>query len=289
VAVVLERTSPAWDPSAPSFLIGFTDFNEPVPGPGVRRFDAALEVPSSAHGDWRVAAVVFDATVEEDIDPADAGLSATMTVSGSHMPRLRVSVAPSPLPYPKKDATVTARYTFADTGAPIARKPVAFGSVGVCDGASLPTIRTTDSAGVAKWATRYGYPVTLCAWAPLPSDAADGFLAHYADLRWISTVGVKLTAVANHSTVRAGRSTFISGAALTAVVRTPAATRGATLRFQRLVNRTWTPVSSLTVGDNGRYKVTVTVPRGRTSYRLVMLARTGLAQAVSPTVVITGN
>ena len=93
--VALSRTSSKkWDRSATDGL-GGPMFCVSVNG-DERTYRAVIPVPSTADGPWRVTWVDFG-NYASTFDPRAFGLpDATLAVTGTHRPRLRVSVRPSP-------------------------------------------------------------------------------------------------------------------------------------------------------------------------------------------------
>jgi len=290
-AIVLVLTTPAWDRSAPGRLVAAVTRADGTEGNGT--FRGTVLVPSSAHGTWRAQAVLFDtsAGVPSFLDAIDvSGEAVTLQVTGTHRPRLRFErTIPA---YPSTTVTLRGILTDSATGRPLKGRAVSFGVDNLCVEHGAAATRTTDAGGRASWSMRMGGTWLLCAWAPLPGTAnhpLDYARPSYGVAVAHGTFGVRLTASVRTATVRAGRSTPVTGSVLTALdTRAQAGAARTAVRLQRLVGRTWRTVNSGQVRTSGRYTLTATPPaRGRHAYRVWFPTSSGYAGTVSRTLWIT--
>jgi hypothetical protein len=273
--VLLLRTTDRWDVNAPQHLPTRVTRVDGTAGNGTYR--GTLQVPSTAHGGWRVSSVGFglgsgypqDPTPYIDLD--EQGLpDVLLDVTGTHKPRIRFArTVPS---HPSTVVTLRGTLTDSDTGRPLRGRRVSFGIDDQCVEDGLAGTGTTDAAGRATYTQRVDGQRRLCAWAPLPGSTSRGRSYGGSGSETYADFGLGLTASVTASTVRAGRSTTVTGSLL-AAYSSPSPGRSATaghfLRLQRLVGRTWRTVNDAKVRDSGRYTLTATPPtRGRHAYRV---------------------
>ena len=273
--VVLLRTADRWDVNAPQHLPARVTRVDGTVGNGTYR--GTLQVPSTAHGGWRVSSVGFgnDAGHPDDptpyIDLREQGLpDVLLGVTGTHRPRFRFSrTVPT---YPSTTVTLRGTLVDSDTGRPVKGRRISFGIDNQCVEGGLAGTRTTDASGRATYTQRLDRPRMLCAWAPLPGSTNYGRAYARSDNRTWATFGLGLTVTVTAPTVRAGSSTTVKGSLLTpypSAVPGRSETAGHVVRLQRLVGRTWRSVNSATVRITGRYTLTATPPgRGRHAYRV---------------------
>jgi len=290
-AVVLVRTTAIWDASAPRRLVSAVTRVDGTEGNGTYR--GTVLVPSSAHGGWRVEYVAFDvsAGVPSFLDAIDvSGQGVTLQVTGTHRPRFRFErTTPA---YPSTTVTLRGVLTDSATGRPLKGRAVSFGVDNLCVEHGPAATRTTDASGRASWTVRLTDHLLLCAWAPLPGTATyplDYARPSYGVSGGRATFGVRLSASATAATVRAGRSTTVTGSVLAPFgTRTRAGATGTDVRLQRLVGRTWRTVNSAKVRSSARYTLTATPPgRGRHAYRVWFPTQSGFAGTVGRTLWIT--
>jgi hypothetical protein len=284
--VALFRTSAqTWDRSATGGLVG-PMFCVSANG-DERTYWAVIAVPSTADGPWRVTSVVF-ANYSYTLDPRTFGLpDATLAVTGTHRPRLRVSVRPQPLPYPARDINVTVQATYDDTGAPVTTRWIGItddggqvGGCGLCAG-------NTDSNGrVTRRFTLTGLPLMI-AWMPLSASGYEDTPA-YSALGVPVVVQPALTATPATDSVRHGASVDVNGRAFAAVVQNWPFKPRITVGLQRLVGKHWRTVSEGTIRPGGRFTLLATPPKGHNLYR-VGLQQQHFAPAHSRTFAIRGT
>ena len=291
MSVVLVRTTPTWDASAPSRLVSAVTRVDGTEGNGTYR--GTVLVPASAHGGWRVEYVAFDvsAGVPSWLDAIDvSGQGVTLQVAGTHRPRFRFErTVPA---YPSTTVTLRGVLTDSATGRPLKGRAVSFGVDNLCVEHGPAATRTTDATGRASWTVRMTDHWLLCAWAPLPGTAnypLDYARPSYGVSGGRAAFGVRLTASATTAAVRAGRSTPVTGSVLAPFgTRSRAGATGTDVRLQRLVGRTWRTVNSARVRSSARYTLTATPPaRGRHAYRAWFPTQSGFAGTVGRTLWIT--
>lgn len=273
--VVLLRTTTTWDVNAPRHLPARVTRVDGTVGNGTYR--GTLQVPSTAHGGWRVSSVGFgnDGGYPQDPTPAidlrEQGLpDVLLDVSGTHRPRFRFDrTVPK---YPSTTVTLRGTLTDSDTGRPLKGRRVSFGIDSQCTEDGLAGTRTTGASGRATYTERLDRPRMLCAWAPLPGSTRQGQSYARSDNGTWATFGLGLTVTVTTPTVRVGRSTTVKGSLLTpypSAIPGRSETAGHIVRLQRLVGRTWRTVNSAQVRITGRYTLTATPPRrGRHAYRV---------------------
>jgi hypothetical protein len=272
----LSRTSSATEPSATSVMIAVLERSSGSPGAGT--YQGTVYVPSSAAGTWRVS-TVSDAEPDSgslgamttDRDPrADGVPDAALAVNGTHPPRIRLAIDPTPVPYPSTRYTAVATYSDVATGRPLVGRPVVIGFDNECVETSPPG-RPTDAHGQVRRAVQDAQGFLVCAWAPLPVPAATfQWRVNYAVTATGATYTIRLGAKPARTTVKLGSSTNVNGNVV-AVGAQPgrAAAAGTHVRLQWLVGRTWRSVNEAKVSSSGRYHVAATPPsRGRHLYRV---------------------
>jgi hypothetical protein len=139
--VVLLRTTTTWDVNAPRHLPARVTRVDGTVGNGTYR--GTLQVPSTAHGGWRVSSVGFgnDGGYPQDPTPAidlrEQGLpDVLLDVSGTHRPRFRFDrTVPT---YPSTTVTLRGTLTDSDTGRPLKGRRVSFGIDSQCTEDGLP-------------------------------------------------------------------------------------------------------------------------------------------------------
>jgi hypothetical protein len=290
-AIMLLRTTPAWDRSAPGRLVAAVTRVDGTEGNGT--FRGTLLVPSSAHGTWRATVVWFDtsagvASFTPGIDLTEHEV--TLQVTGTHRPRFRLeSSVPA---YPSTTVTLRGTLTDSTTGRPLKGRTVAFGVDDTCAESGSTASRTTDATGRASWSLKMNGLWALCAWAPLPGTSnypVDYARPSYGVSGVRAMFGVRLTSSVTAASVRAGRSTTVTGSVLAPFgTRSRAGATGTDVRLQRLVGRTWRTVNSARVRSSARYTLTATPPaRGRHAYRVWYPTQSGFAGTVGRTLWIT--
>lgn len=284
--VELDRVSGrAWDRSAPAALLGaMSCVSENA---GVRTYRAAVPVPSSGDGSWRVRYVEF--ANYYFFDPRDFDLpDATVTVSGTHRPRLRVNVRPQPLAYPARDVTVTVRATY-DDGSPLTNRWIGVtddaGGIGACG--SCPG--NTDAHGRLVRRLHLTDFRQVVAFMPL---SAPGFYDEVpmSSLLWTPiVVQPALSAAPARSSVPHGANVGVAGRVVAVAVQNWPIKPRITVGLQRLVGRHWRTVSESTVRGNGRFTLVATPPKGRNLYRVGFPTQQTFGSATSATFVIRGT
>jgi hypothetical protein len=97
-----------------------------------------------------------------EIDPRTVGLPVSLTVTGSHLPRLSAGTAPNPFAVNARSFTAKGRLTDTDTGAGLPGVTLLWcGDILSKDGMESPkeTCTGTNFAGDA-WAPYIGHPIT---------------------------------------------------------------------------------------------------------------------------------
>jgi hypothetical protein len=290
--VLLTRTSTrVWDRSATPVLVGGLSCVSESGGVRTRRAD--IVVPSTADGPWRVSDVNF--LNGYDLDPRNYGLpDATLAVTGTHRPRLRISVRPQPLVYPARDVRVTVQATYDDTRAPVTTRWVGitddWGGAGGCG----PCTGNTDSNGRVVRRVTLTDSRQVTAWMPLSGGSAGyDWVQTYSQLWTRILVQPALSASPALSSVRHGTDVNVTGRALAVTVS--ARTGGwpqqprVTIGLQRLVGRHWRTVSEGKVRQNGRFTLVATPPKGRNLYRVGLPTQQTFASATSRPFVIRGT
>jgi hypothetical protein len=266
---VLTRTS-AGVPGAPQAMVADLTRTSGVPGSGT--YQGVVPVPSTATGGWRVSAISEPFSADRNViarDPRQDGVpDALLTVHGTHLPRLRLSVQPQILPYPQTQYTVTATFT-TDTGAPLAGRPIRFSERPTDDcnlgNGGVPT----DANGRAFHTLSWAAASSVCVWAGLPVGPMYYGTA-FAGGDIAPRYGVKLAAAPAGTSVKRGASVLVNGN-VAAVGTTPlrAAAAGTHVRLQWLFGRTWRNVNLAYVTTSGRFHLVATPPDpGRNIYRV---------------------
>jgi hypothetical protein len=254
---------------------------------GSGTYQGVVPVPSTATGTWRVSALGDPVLLEMDYftrDPRQDGVpDALLTVHGTHLPRLRLSVQPAVLPYPQARFTVTALFT-TDAGVPLAGRRIGFDeppTEGCNLGAGLYG-GPTDARGRAFHTLTADGPCKVCVWAPLP-DAFDVFGTGFASGVVGGRYVVKLGAAPASTSVKRGTSVPVNGNAVAVH-----ALVGTHVRLQRLVVRTWRNVNIANVHLSGRFQLVASPPnRGRNTYRVWFPSQGSLADTVTRSFVIS--
>jgi hypothetical protein len=272
----LNRTSAAAEPSAFPFMVAVLERTAGTAGSGT--YTGTVYVPSTAAGGWRVS-TVSDAVPETaasggmptERDPRTDGVpDATLAVTGTHPPRIRLTIDPTPVPYPSARYTAVATYSDVTSGRPLAGRSVVIGFDNDCV-ESLPPARTTDAHGQVRRLQADDQGYLVCAWAPLPVPAPTSrWRLGYAVWSTRATYRVRLGAAPARSSVRLGSSVTVNGNVVAVGGIPPvAAAVGTRIRLQRLVGRTWRSVNEAKVSSSGRFHVAATPPsRGRHLYRV---------------------
>jgi hypothetical protein len=283
--VVLHRTTKgAWDRSAPGELLAILRRSSGSGSAGT--FTGTVQVPSSAHGSWRVALIGWPGPFGPAIDVTTSGLPpATLAVTGTHRPRMRFSVVPQPVPYPQTRAVARAAMSFDDTRAPISGLTVGFGTDNSCAERIGPdaTVRT-DSHGVAARRITVSGPWVTCAWVPFPGSSRELSNPGWAVGAGLPRLGTVTSAAPSRASARRRTAVPVTGhvAALVVPARNP-------VQLQRLVGRTWRTVNTALVRSSARFTVTANPPRGRNYYRMTFPGTTEYGPSTSSTFTITGT
>jgi hypothetical protein len=286
--VTFRRTNVhVWDRSATRALLGTLTCLRDTDG--VRTYTSVVAVPSTADGPWRVDAVVFGNDYD---DPRAFNLpDATLVVTGTHRPRLRLSVAPRPLIYPSRDVTVTAQASYDDTGEPVTTRWISVtddgGSLGPCG--ECPG--NTDAKGELVQRLTLSDSRSLIADMPI---SARGFYDGWPSYSTLSTpvlVQPVLSAAPAVASVPHRTTVTVNGHAVASAL--PFwwyfASPPIQVDLQRLAGRHWRTVSQSVVRSNGRFTLLATTPTGRNLYRVSLPAQQNLAAATSGTFVIRGT
>jgi hypothetical protein len=285
--VGFRRTSThVWDRSATRSLIG--PLSCVTDNGGVRTYKAIVPVPSTADGRWRVDNVVFGNTYY--LDPRTFGLpDAALAVTGTHRPRLRISVAPQPLPYWAHDVTVTVRASFDDTRAPVTTRWISVtddgGSLGPCGECR----GNTDAHG--RIIRRLTLSTQRMVIADMPLSAAGFYDAwpSYSATFAVVVAEPEVSASPAKSRVPHGTNVGVEGRAVSSAVQVWYFTPRIVVNLQRLVGRHWRTVSKSTIRPNGRFTLPATPPKGRNLYRVSLPAQQELAASTSGTFLIRGT
>lgn len=285
--VSLRRTSTrVWDRSATWQLVGPLSCRSE--SGGVRTYSAVVPVPSTADGAWRVDAVSFANTYY--LDPRTFGLpDATLAVTGTHRPRLRISVAPQPLVTPARDVRVTVQASYDDTRAPVTTRHISItddgGSLGPCG--RCPG--TTDAHGRIVRRLALTDFRQVIADMPISAPGFYDFWPSYSSLAVPIVVQPVLAAAPASNSARHGTDVGVDGRAAATAVRAWYFNPRVLVVLQRLVGRHWRSVGQGSVRPNGRFGLVATPPRGRNSYRVALPAQQGLAAAASRTFIVRGT
>ncbi len=285
--VSLTRTSTQmWDRSAARALIA--PLSCVGDSGGVRTYQAVVPVPSTADGPWRVGAVVLGSGFYGDPRTFDLP-DAALTVTGTHRPRLRISVAPEPLVYPARDVTVTVRASYEDTRAPVTTRWISItddgGSLGPCGECAA----NTDAHGRVVRRLTLTDPRSVVADMPI---SAPGFYDAWPSYSMAFTsVVVKPEVTATPATTSAGSGTSVTidGRALASALGSWDSSPRVRVNLQRRVGRHWRTVSESTIRSNGRFTLLATPLQGRNRYRVSLPAQQNFASARSHTFVIRGT
>jgi len=285
---VLTRTS-SGPPGAPGAMVAALTRTSGVPGSGT--YQGVVPVPSTATGGWRVSAISEPFSADRNViarDPRQDGVpDALLTVHGTHLPRLRLSVQPQILPYPQTQYTVTATFT-TDTGAPLAGRRIGFDERAtdgcfVGDGGAR-----TDANGRAFHTVTAALTSSVCVWAPLPVGPLYYGTA-FASGDIAPRYGVKLAAAPAGTSVKRGASVLVNGN-VAAVGTTPlrAAAAGTHVRLQWLFGRTWRNVNLAYVTTSGRFHLVAAPPdRGRNIYRVWFPSQGGYVGTITRNFTVT--
>ena len=286
--VALFRTSAqTWDRSATGDLAG-PMFCVSVNG-DERTYRAVIPVPSTADGSWRVTYVVF-ANYSYTLDPRRFALpDATLAVTGTHRPRLRISVRPQPLKYPARDVTVTVQATYDDDGAPVTTRWIGVtddgGGIAACG--SCPG--NTDAHGRLVRRLRLTGPRQVLAYMPLSAPGFYDTQPMYSALWRRIVVQPALTAAPANDRLPHGTNVDVNGRAFDIAVQNWSFKPRIKVGLQRLVGRHWRTVSEGTIRPSGRFTLVATPPKGRNLYRLGLPEQQAFASAHSRTFVIRGT
>jgi hypothetical protein len=286
--VLLGRTSAsAWDRSAPGSLVGGTSCVSDTGGVRTRRAD--ILVPSTADGPWRVVEIDFGNAY--DVDPRNAGLpDATLVVTGTHRPRLRISVRPQPLVYPARDIRVVVQATYDDTREPVTTRWIGITDDGGTVGGCGQCTGNTDANGRVVRRLTLTSSRLVIAYMPLKG----GFRAYdavpiHAELATKVVVQPALSAAPVKSSVRHGTNVSVNGRAVAVTVQNWGFQPRIKVYLQRLVGRHWRTVNEGTIRPSGRFTLVATPPKGRNLYRVTMPDQQTLGSAKSGTFGIRGT
>jgi hypothetical protein len=284
--VTFRRTNiHVWDRSATRALVGtltcVTDTD------GVRTYRSVVPVPSTADGPWRLDAVVFG---NDYYDPRSFDLpDATLVVTGTHRPRLRISVAPRPLTYPSRDVTVTVQASYDDTREPVTTRWISVtddgGSLGPCG--ECPG--NTDARG--RLVQRLTLTDSRAVIADMPISRG-GFYDAWPSYSTAFTpvlVRPEISAAPASRVVPHGTTTPVDGHAVASALQAWYYTPSVGVDLQRLVGRHWRTVSHGVVRSNGRFTLLATPPKGANVYRVSLPAQQNLAAATSRPFLIRGT
>jgi hypothetical protein len=288
--VRLARTTEgAWDRSAPREILA--DLRRTGGSGAAGTFTATVRVPSSADGSWRVADVVWEGGPGGlGADPRSSGVAdATLVVTGTHRPRIRFSVSPQPLPYPRTRATVRAVASFGDTGARIRGLDVGFGLDNSCGERVGPdTTARTDRHGVVTREISVPGLYSACAWAPFPGSSRFDSFPGWAVAGGPVRLGTVTSATPSRTSARRGSPVPVTGKAV-AIVLPTTSFGGSPVSLQRRVAGHWRTVGTGDVRENGRFSLTAYPPRGRSLYRVRLQDGFWFASSASRTFTITGT
>jgi hypothetical protein len=236
-----------------------------------------LNVPSTANGTFKVVTVQVGPYKVDPPRPAPVAFDGpTLTVAGSHLPRLTALVIPRVVPF-GSGFTVRAAVTDSATGKPYGTKVlVAFASAGWCRYDTFEV--RTDTAGIAQTS----YPGGL---ADVPNciRLRNGEFDKLSLTLLVARPGI-LTATPAVASARVGTVVDVNGSVLGKPVACPVA-------LQRLYGATrWRGVSQGAVRASGRFTVKAQPPYvGNVTYR-AYLPTCGRYQAgYSRTFVIRGS
>jgi hypothetical protein len=278
--VILTRTDRAWDRSAPVLLVA--PMHCVAVTADAHTLRAVVHVPSSAHGSWRVSCVMLVPTC---YDPRTAGLpDATLAVTGTHRPRLRLTLAPQPLPHPQRTVTATVRASYDDTDAPVVGRLV--GVNAVRGGGSLGR---TDRHGRFVHAVTLGDARYARAYLPIGAARFADWITEYAGVGRIVVVRPAVLAQPAKNVVRQRTNVSVEGHAKAVGVPSWALTPRAKVYLQRVVGRRWRTVSEAEVRPSGRFTLIATPPKGLNTYRVSMPPQHALAAATSARFTIRGT
>ena len=183
---------------------------------------ATFEVPSAWSGAWEVTRVFACAApvgaaegARIDVDPRTIRQSATLTVTGSHVPVLSVGFRPNPVPWNVLSYTQTGRLLDSATGVGFAGVTL-YGCYFACyigpdDGATSVVTDANGFYAVALSKDGLRHPLSLLSSTPTntPSPTAQVTTALTADV--IPLEQPSITAHASVSRVRRGSMIAVSG------------------------------------------------------------------------------
>lgn len=224
---------------------------------------ATVQVPSTWNGHWEVSEVVaVDSSWNRlAIDPRDLGTTATLDVTGAHLPAVTMQFEPDPV---VGDApfTVRGRFYYTDTGEGIANQPIFIGEDSQCVEGAIFNARTAAD-GTFSRAFPAGDPYLRCAGIPRPSNLLFGssYIVYTAAF---PPVRPTIAAKANPTVVRLGGKLTFSG------VVEPTSGYHA-IEVQQIRNGMWRTVATGEAFDQGRFTVEVTPKSvGRLQYRVIV-------------------
>lgn len=261
-------------------------------GPGV--WTGVLNVPSTADGRLTVVSALPRRTHDDNaaMTQATAHPGPTLTVHGSHQPRLTVKARPQPLDRGVSSYRISGRVVDSDTGRAYDEKlTLQVRYDGTCR-RTLPCAVATDEDG---W---YGVTIPNVVYedsdtrvvevsnvVSLRSEATDvlnraqDIAAEYVPLRH----GSMVTARAHRARVPAGETIKVTGRAWNVY-------EGGEVVIQRLTGGSrWRAVASGPVRSSGRYTVHLPVQRGRGLYRAYLPEADAWVSSRSGTFVVHGS
>ncbi|WP_422743587.1 hypothetical protein ACN27B_04275 [Micromonospora sp. WMMD754] len=247
-------------------------------------WSATIQVPSTWDGEWEVSRLVAvdSAANRLDVDPP-ASADTRLAVTGTHKPAVTMRFAPDPLAG-DGPLTVEGRFYDEDTGKGIGNQPIYFGQDNLCVESPSPPNGTTRADGTFSRVYPRGDDFLHCVGILRPSDIriATSFIvvaARHPRVRPLVSVTASSTSVAP------GRKVTFTG---TVKPSTP------DVVLQQLRGGTWRKVAGASVGDGGRYTLSVTPPTAGTfRYRVVAPkddpALAGVSETVTVRVVAPGG
>jgi hypothetical protein len=293
-AVVLSKVTPSTTAGAPSGTYRDLDRTSGTARDGV--WSAEILVPATYHGRWQVTRVIAagDQGLVLDVDPREIGMTRTLSVAGSHVPRLSFGFAPDPVVgnYPSVD--VKGRITDSDTGAPMSGMLLTLGAYSAenCGafgwGGSAAT--TTNAMGYYSFddlAPDEGYYCVIQSAPPRATDIAQWRTTIALFRRGSPRIQPIIAARAERTPVRIGESVDVIGRVTPLHAGICDGCGPERIFLERYVGGTWRRVESSLIRASGRYTLTATPPSvGNHRYRVFLPGRFTILPAHSRVVLI---
>lgn len=212
-------------------------------------WSATIQTPSTWHGRWEVSRLVaVDAVGNRlEADPRDAGVTAGLDVTGTHLPAVTMQFVPDPLVGDGR-LTLKGRFYYADTGKGIPDQPIFFGYDNQCVERHSGPNGSTAADGTFSRVYPVGDSFLRCVGIPRPSnvESAPAFVVATSGHPRVRPV---VTATASRTTAPPGTKITFTGA-----VKPLGETR---VQLQQLRAGAWHTVATGAIGDGGRFTLEV--------------------------------